>query len=183
MALYPVIKESFQVYLDLTEMTSAFVDRFTELLVSDCVRVHDIFSKLSKQFEELDSFYSWSRSAGIARPSDYHDIEHITDNHLKVMEDFIRDRSSLPDSQLSRHSAAQEQDVRVGAIRAIQAPPPEEPPEEVGEVGKELVVLLAGSEAAASTVAEEKLADFLNLQVSRCERERIKKIDAWTLIF
>ncbi|KAL0909876.1 hypothetical protein M5K25_020785 [Dendrobium thyrsiflorum] len=168
MALYPIIKESFQIYLDMTEITSAFVDRFTELLVTDCVRVHDLFSKLSKQFEELDSFHSWSRAAGIARPSDYPEIEHITENNLKVMEEFIRERSSLPDRQLSQRSATQEQDAAfqaVNDVKSFQAPPPEEPPEEVEEIGNELVELAAAPEvAAASTVEEEKLADLLHIQ-------------------
>nr|AQX44229.1 hypothetical protein [Phalaenopsis equestris] len=156
MALYPVVKESFQIYLDLTEITSAFVDRFTELLVPDCVRVHDLFSKLSKQFEELESFHSWSRSAGIARPSDYPDIEHITDNNLRVMEDFIRDRSSLPDPQLSRRSSAQEHDSAVRAVKNVkvfQAPPPEEPPEEVEEIQFPLIYNISFQEDAATNEA------------------------------
>ncbi|KAK8949377.1 putative clathrin assembly protein [Platanthera zijinensis] len=169
MALYQIVKESFQIYSDLTETTAAFVSRFTELPVPDCVRAHDLFSKLSKQFEELDSFYSWCRSAGIARSSDYPDIEHITPKNLQVMEDFIaagNSSLSLPNPQVFHEPAAAPEEphepVQAEGVKALQVPLVEElvaeeqAPEE--GVGKELVQAVV-IEAAAS-----ELADFLNLR-------------------
>ncbi|KAG2260448.1 hypothetical protein Bca52824_079742 [Brassica carinata] len=59
-ALYPIVKESFQIYYDVTEIMGVLIERFMELDIPDSVKIHDIFCRVSKQFEELDQFYSWS---------------------------------------------------------------------------------------------------------------------------
>ncbi|XP_058089749.1 putative clathrin assembly protein At1g03050 [Magnolia sinica] len=94
-AIYPLVKESFQIYYDITEILGILIDRFMELEVADCVRVFDIFSRVSKQFNELDRFYSWCKTVGISRSSEYPEVERITSKKLEVMEEFIRDKSVL----------------------------------------------------------------------------------------
>lgn len=56
-ALYPVVKESFQIYYDITEIMGILIDRFMELEVRECVRIYEIFCRLGKQFDELEMFY------------------------------------------------------------------------------------------------------------------------------
>ncbi|RWW34268.1 hypothetical protein GW17_00000975 [Ensete ventricosum] len=121
-ALYPLVKESFQIYLDLANIISIFVDRFMELEIPDCVRVHDIFSRLSKQFDELEVFYGWSKSAGICRSSEYPEVERITTKKLDIMDEFIRDKAALADTK-RQCSLEADRDA------SDDAKPPEEEPE------------------------------------------------------
>ncbi|XP_057975994.1 putative clathrin assembly protein At1g03050 [Malania oleifera] len=94
-ALYPIVKESFQIYYDITEIMGILIDRFMELEVPDCVKVYDIFCRVGKEFDELDLFYSWCRNTGIARSSEYPEVEKITQKKLDIMTDFINDKSAL----------------------------------------------------------------------------------------
>ncbi|QCD76519.1 Phosphoinositide-binding clathrin adaptor [Vigna unguiculata] len=94
-ALYPLVKESFLIYYDTTEILSILIDRFPDMEVRECVKVYDIFCRVGKQFEELDLFYGWSKTVGIARSSEYPEIERITLKKLEVMEEFIKDKSAL----------------------------------------------------------------------------------------
>ncbi|KAG0480557.1 hypothetical protein HPP92_011415 [Vanilla planifolia] len=182
MALYPMVKESFQIYFDLTEITATLVDRFMELPVSESVRVHELFCKLSKQLEELDFFYSWSRSAGVSRASDYPEIEHITQKRLDVMDDFIRERSVLPGSHAAGDGAptvelknpADDMDT----VKALPAPPPpievakkenDEELQEEKELTSSTLVLVA--EQVQPKAAEEEV-DFLNLRVDELTTEQ-----------
>lgn len=134
-ALYPVLKESFKMYYDITEIMGVLVDRFMELEVPDCVKIQEIFCRISKQFEELDYFYSWSKGMGIARSSDYPEVEKITPKKLEIMDEFIRDKSILarsrrpsfkaPSPQVSEtvEETPQEAEEDINAMKAL--PPPE----------------------------------------------------------
>ncbi|PIA47703.1 hypothetical protein AQUCO_01400359v1 [Aquilegia coerulea] len=152
-ALYPVLKESFQLYYDITEILGILVDRFMELEVPDCVRVHDIFTRISKQFDELEHFYSWSKAIGIARSSDYPEVEKITQKKLEIMDEFIRDKSLLakgkkvaykaPTPQITDEEKPQEAEEDMNAMKAL--PPPEgfveeEQKEETKEDTKEEII-------------------------------------------
>nr|GMC56077.1 putative clathrin assembly protein At1g03050 [Ipomoea batatas]GME12632.1 putative clathrin assembly protein At1g03050 [Ipomoea batatas]GME12635.1 putative clathrin assembly protein At1g03050 [Ipomoea batatas]GME13738.1 putative clathrin assembly protein At1g03050 [Ipomoea batatas] len=72
-ALYPVVKESFVIYFDMAELMGILIDRFMELTIPDSIKVHEIFCKVAKQFEELQMFYNWCKATGIARSSEYPD--------------------------------------------------------------------------------------------------------------
>ncbi|KAF9612341.1 hypothetical protein IFM89_039059 [Coptis chinensis] len=136
-ALYPVMKESFQLYFDITEIMGILVDRFMELEVPDCGKVHEVFIRISKQFDELEHFYGWSKAVGVARSSDYPEVEKITQKKLEIMDEFIRDKSILaqskkvppkaPETQISDalHEEKTEEVVEedMNAIKAL--PPPE----------------------------------------------------------
>lgn len=162
-ALFPLVKDSFQIYCDLADNVNIFVDRFMELEFPTCVRVHDVFSRLAKQFDELDSFYGWAKSVGICRSSEYPEIEHITAKKLEVMDEFISDKSAL---QQRRHEAAAEpaapqaeepksdENKDMNQIKALPAPEDvsEEEPAAEGMTVVENV-----------TTLEEKEADLLNL--------------------
>ncbi|MCL7046191.1 hypothetical protein MKW94_007408 [Papaver nudicaule] len=94
-ALYPLVKESFQIYYDLAKIICFFVEQFMELDVPVCTRVHELFTRIGKQFEDLDVLYEWCKSMGIARSGDYPEIEKITHQKLEIMEEFIREKSNL----------------------------------------------------------------------------------------
>ncbi|XP_050378878.1 putative clathrin assembly protein At1g03050 [Argentina anserina] len=94
-ALYPLVKESFQIYYDVTEIMGTLIDRFMELEVPDGVKVYEVFVRIGKQFDELDVFYTWCKNVGIARTSEYPEVEKITPKKLEVMDEYIRDKSAM----------------------------------------------------------------------------------------
>ncbi|CAN8295823.1 unnamed protein product [Cochlearia groenlandica] len=145
-ALYPIVKESFQLYYDITEIMGVLIERFMELDIPDSIKVYDIFCRVSKQFEELDQFYSWCKNMGIARSSEYPEIEKITQKKLDLMDEFIRDKTALELTKNTKsvksedEAEAEEEEVKtevvneeeedMNAIKALPEPPPKEEEEE-----------------------------------------------------
>ncbi|KAM3714638.1 hypothetical protein ACB098_01G352000 [Castanea mollissima] len=129
-ALYPIVKESFQIYYDITEIMGILVDRFMEQDVQDCVKIHEMFCRVGKQFDELDMFYAWSKSIGIARSSEYPELEKITRKKLEIMDEFIRDKSALAQGKKSKPQQEEQKEVpveeNVEDMNAIKALPPPE---------------------------------------------------------
>ncbi|KAL0797297.1 hypothetical protein Bca101_052471 [Brassica carinata] len=138
-ALYPIAKESFKIYYDVTEIMGILIERFMELNIPDSIKVYDIFCRVSKQFEELDQFYSWCKNTGIARSSEYPEIEKITQKKLDLMDEFIRDKSSLEQTKQSNsveeddETREEEEQEDMNAIKALPAPAPKEEEEEKRE--------------------------------------------------
>ncbi|XP_009405274.2 putative clathrin assembly protein At1g03050 [Musa acuminata AAA Group] len=171
-ALYPLVKESFQIYLDLADIMSIFVDRFMELQVPDCIRVHDIFSRLSKQFDELEVFYGWSKSAGICRSSEYPEVERITTKKLDIMDEFIRDKAALTHTKRQRSLEA-DRDASDDAkppeeepehnMNAVESSP--EPEDDTEDTKEERAIAEVKTDVAdAKQEEEEAEADLLNLK-------------------
>lgn len=94
-AIYPILKESFQIYHCVTEILGALIDRFMQMGVADMVRVHHIFCRVSKQYDELYCFYNWCKTVGIMRFPDYPTVEKISHTKLDMMDDFIRQKSAM----------------------------------------------------------------------------------------
>ncbi|CDY15448.1 BnaA08g27320D [Brassica napus] len=147
-ALYPIAKESFKIYYDVTEIMGVLIERFMELDIPNSIKVYDIFCRVSKQFDELDQFYSWCKNMGIARSSEYPEIEKITQKKLDLMDEFIRDKSSLEET---KQSNSQED---MNAIKALPAPPPKEEKRE--EEAKE-------EEVVTEEKKEEEVGDLVDL--------------------
>lgn len=61
-SLYPVVKESFKMYYDITNLMDALFDRFIEMGMTDSVKVHQIFTRVSKQLHHLRVFYVTKKS-------------------------------------------------------------------------------------------------------------------------
>ncbi|KAL3538603.1 hypothetical protein ACH5RR_001969 [Cinchona calisaya] len=166
-ALYPVVKESFQLYYDVTEIMGILIDRFMELDIPDSIKVYEIFCRVSKQYDELDVFYGWSKSVGIARASDYPDIEKIPQKKLDVMDEFIREKSVMaqnreakmiepkPEPQPEVEETEPEEDMN--AIKAL--PPPEGFQEETHEEAKEE----KEEEEEKAKPKTQEVGDLLNL--------------------
>lgn len=124
------------------------IERFMELEVQNCLKVHDIFYRVSKQYDELDAFYTWCRSTGIARSSEYPEVEKISHKKLDLMDEFIRDKEALAENRKSRSVELEESVVvepkepepveeDMNAIKALPAPEGWEAPVEAVEVEEE----------------------------------------------
>lgn len=97
------MKESHQIYYDLSEIIAILVDRFMEIEISYCVKIIELFTALSKQFDELNSFYEWCKNVGISRISDYPVVEKITQKRLDMMNEFVHDRIALASKKSARY--------------------------------------------------------------------------------
>ncbi|KAI3445695.1 hypothetical protein Pfo_002360 [Paulownia fortunei] len=170
-ALYPIVKESFQLCYDITEIMGVLIDRFMQLEVPDMVKVFEIFCRVSKQYDELDAFYVWCKTVGIARSSEYPDVEKITQKKLDMMDDYIHEKSAM--TQNRRAGSAEPKPKPVEEVReeepeqdmnAIKAlPPPEgfveetENEEEQKEEAKEV------EEPKEEKAKTQEVGDLLNL--------------------
>ncbi|TKY59533.1 putative clathrin assembly protein [Spatholobus suberectus] len=125
-ALYAIVKESFQIYHDITEILRIFIDRFLDMEVPDCIKVYDIFCRVGKQYDELDLFYSWSKSIGIARSTEYPEIERVTTKKLEIMDQYIRDKAQNQKNNTQEENNEEEEEPEpeedMNAIKALPAP-------------------------------------------------------------
>ncbi|MQL91558.1 hypothetical protein Taro_024179 [Colocasia esculenta] len=129
-ALYPVIRESFQLYADICEILAVLLDRFFDMEYPDCVKAFEAYASAAKQIDELASFYGWCKETGVARSSEYPEVQRITDKLLETLEEFMRDRARRPKSpERVREEAApappveEEEPVQdMGSIKALPAP-------------------------------------------------------------
>nr|XP_043630068.1 putative clathrin assembly protein At1g03050 [Erigeron canadensis] len=92
-ALYPTLIQSFQLYHDITEIMGVLLKRFDGLNVSYSMKVYGNFQRVAKQFDELDLFYDWCKSVGVARTSEYPEVEKISQNKLNAMDEHIKGKS------------------------------------------------------------------------------------------
>ncbi|GAB4855315.1 hypothetical protein Ancab_023934 [Ancistrocladus abbreviatus] len=134
-ALHPIVKESFNIYYEITDILSILIDKFMELEIPECVTVHEIFCRISKQFDELDSYYHWCKAAGVSRSSECPEVERITPKKLDLMDDFIRDKAAnaqnkrfvaMRDEEDNNDKAGKETEVVEEDLTAIKALPPPE---------------------------------------------------------
>ncbi|CAA7406992.1 unnamed protein product [Spirodela intermedia] len=113
--LYPVVRESFQLYADICEVLAVLLDRFFDMDYPDCSKAFEAYARAAKQIDELASFYAWCKDTGVARSSEYPEVQLITNKLLETLEEFMVDRARGPKSP--------------EPVRA-EAPPPAAPPEE-----------------------------------------------------
>ncbi|KAG6409175.1 hypothetical protein SASPL_132209 [Salvia splendens] len=132
-ALYPIVKDSFQLCYNITEIMSVLIERFMDLEIPEMVKVHEIFSRVSKQYDDVDAFYTWCKNVGIARASEYPEVEKISQKRLNMMDDYIRERSII--SREKRPASPEpepepepieetEPEEDMNKIKALPPPPP-----------------------------------------------------------
>ncbi|OUZ99875.1 AP180 N-terminal homology (ANTH) domain [Macleaya cordata] len=137
-ALYQIVKESFQLYADICEVLAVLLDRFFDMEYAECVKAFEAYASAAKQIDELVLFYGWCKDTGLARSSEYPEVQKITDKLLETLEEFMRDRGKRPKSPEKREETpplAQEEEPvpDMNEIKALPAPenytppPPPEP--------------------------------------------------------
>ncbi|KAJ8530949.1 hypothetical protein K7X08_023830 [Anisodus acutangulus] len=124
-ALYPLVKESFQIYYEITEIITIFIDKFHELSIPDSAKVHEIFCHINKQYDELEQFYNWCKTVGIGRSSEYLDIENIPQKKLDLIDKFIREKSIS-----EKNGKAMRYEPKHELVEKTQEPEPELEPEQ-----------------------------------------------------
>uniref|UniRef100_A0A2P2JFV5 ENTH domain-containing protein n=1 Tax=Rhizophora mucronata TaxID=61149 RepID=A0A2P2JFV5_RHIMU len=127
-ALYPVVKESFQLYADICEVLAVLLDKFFDMEYPDCVKAFDAYAGAAKQIDELIAFYSWCKETGVARSSEYPEIQRITGKLLETLEEFVRDRakrSKSPERKQETPPVVQEEEHVTDTNEIKALPPPE----------------------------------------------------------
>ncbi|RAL49477.1 hypothetical protein DM860_012910 [Cuscuta australis] len=137
-AMYQIVRESFQIYYAMAEIFGILVDRFMKLDIPDARRVYEIFYRVSKQYDELEMFYEWSKAAGISRLSDYPDMENYPKKKLDIMEEIIREKTEMARGRKMKSPEPEpepEPEEDMNTTKALPAPPEDQ--EEVLEEKKE----------------------------------------------
>ncbi|GFP83325.1 probable clathrin assembly protein at4g32285 [Phtheirospermum japonicum] len=120
-ALYAIVKESFKLYADVCEVLAVLLDKFFDMEFEDCVKAFDAYVSASKQIDELVGFYNWCKDIGIARSTEYPEVQKITSKLLETLEEFVRDRSKAIKSPERK-------------VETLPAPPPEEPVQDSNDI-------------------------------------------------
>lgn len=90
--LYPVVKESAQLYADVSVVLAVLLDRFFDMEYPDCVKAFEAYVSTARQIDDLLAFYSWCNDVGVARPSDFPEVKRIDEKLLETLEQFMRER-------------------------------------------------------------------------------------------
>jgi len=126
-ALYPVVRESFRLYSDVCEVLEVLLDRFLEMEYVDCVKAFDAYVNAAKMIGELVAYYGWCKNIGVARSSEYPEVQHISDQLLGTLEGFVREKANRPKSPERRRedssAAVKEEPIQdMNEIKALPAP-------------------------------------------------------------
>ncbi|KVH88539.1 putative clathrin assembly protein At2g25430 [Cynara cardunculus var. scolymus] len=132
-ALYPVVQESFKLYADICEVLAILLDRFFDMDHQDCVKSFDAYVSAAKQIDELIGFYNWCKDMGIARSSEYPQVQRITAKLLETLEEFVRDRAKAMKSpekkpEVKEQVREEEPPPNMNDIKALPAPETYTPP-------------------------------------------------------
>lgn len=127
-ALYLIVKESFRLYADICDVLSVVLDRFSEMEYADCVKAFDAYVNAAKMIDELGAIYSWCRDTGIARSSEFPEVQRITDKLLGTLEGYLRERANRPKSteRIREETAPTIEEEEVQDMNDIKALPPPE---------------------------------------------------------
>ncbi|WOG91291.1 hypothetical protein DCAR_0310539 [Daucus carota subsp. sativus] len=92
-AVYSLVKESFKLYADLCEVLHILLDRYSDMEYEGCLKSFDTYVGAAKMIDELVGFYSWCKDTGIARSTEYPELQEISDKLMEKLEGFLRERA------------------------------------------------------------------------------------------
>ncbi|KAK4369368.1 hypothetical protein RND71_013160 [Anisodus tanguticus] len=95
-ALYAMVQESLDLYKDISDGLAVVLDSFFHLPYQTCVTAFQTCVKAAKQFEEINTFYSFCKSVGVGRTSEYPSVQTITEELIESLQEFLKDQSSFP---------------------------------------------------------------------------------------
>ncbi|KAL7121766.1 hypothetical protein ACP275_01G003800 [Erythranthe tilingii] len=149
-ALYATLKESFKLYADICEVLAVLLDKFFDMEYQDCVKAFDFYASSAKQIDELVGFYNWCKDIGVARSSEYPEIQKVSSKLLETLDEFVRDRANATKSPVRKV----EREVEEPAPEIKALPPPENysPP------------LPPQAELEPAKIAIQETADLLDLR-------------------
>lgn len=128
-ALYQIVRDSFKLYIELCDVLGVLLDRFTEMEYVHCVKAFDSYVSAAKMMDELAGFYGLCKDMGIARSSEYPEVQRITDKLLGTLEGFLKemsDRTKSPESEMKIELKVivkeAEEEVDMNEVKLLPAP-------------------------------------------------------------
>lgn len=125
-----VARESFGLCVEICEALGLLLDHFKEMEYGDCLRAFDACANAAKKIDELVEFYAWCKDVGIARSSEYPEVQRITQNLLVTLGGFLKEMSRRPKDNDERRREeklkplpSEEPEYDMNEIKAL--PPPE----------------------------------------------------------
>jgi hypothetical protein len=128
------VRESFQLYSDICEVLAVLLDRFFDMEYAECVKAFEAYASAAKQIDELSAFYAWCKDTGVARSSEYLEVQRVTDKLLETLEKFMMDRAKRPKSpprEPEPEPVKEEPEPDMNCIKALPAPEDYKEPEPV----------------------------------------------------
>ncbi|XP_077221423.1 clathrin coat assembly protein AP180-like [Tasmannia lanceolata] len=95
-SVYTVVRESFDLYRDISDGLAVVLDSFFRLQYKSCIEAFHACCKAAKQFDELASFYSLCRNLGIGRSPEYPSVQKISEKLLDTLDEFLKDKQQQP---------------------------------------------------------------------------------------
>ncbi|XP_068642122.1 clathrin coat assembly protein AP180 [Aristolochia californica] len=92
-SLYLIVRESFEIYREISDGLALVLDNFFHLPKHACVEAFHTCSKSSKQFDELGVYYTFCKSLGVGRSSEYPSVQKISDTLLETLNEFLKDNT------------------------------------------------------------------------------------------
>lgn len=144
-ALYPIVRESFQLYGDICDGLAVILDRFFDMEYKDSVKAFEMYSIAAKKIGELSSLYNLCRNMGVCRTREYPEVQMISEQLLKKLEEYLSERSSSRNQRPKSPEPVPEK---------LQSPGPklEEPAE---DLNKMKALPAPGDDAIANNEPEE----------------------------
>lgn len=125
-ALYELVKESFRLYADISDALKYLLNSFSELEYDYSLKAFDAYVNAAKMIDELVIFYSWCKDEGVARSSEFPNVQKINDELLGKLEGLLREKRIRPKSpnKTREETSSDIKEKREGNIYEIKALPP-----------------------------------------------------------
>ncbi|KAK8930642.1 Clathrin coat assembly protein AP180 [Platanthera zijinensis] len=88
---HSVVRETFELYRDITDGISFLLDNFFHLPTNLCLEAFQASKVAARQFEELEEFYAGCKKMVIGRPSEYPSVRKISVSLLETLEGFLKE--------------------------------------------------------------------------------------------
>ncbi|PIA36875.1 hypothetical protein AQUCO_03200085v1 [Aquilegia coerulea] len=96
-SLYAIVRETFDLYRDISDGLTLLLDSFFHLQYQSCIDAYQACIKSSKQFEELNQFYTVCKDVGVGRHSEYPSVQTISEDLIDTLQEYLKDKSSFPE--------------------------------------------------------------------------------------
>ncbi|KAF9588468.1 hypothetical protein IFM89_010494 [Coptis chinensis] len=95
-SLYALVRETFDLYRDISDGLALLLDSFFHLQHKSCVDAYQACIKSSKQFKDLSDFYAVCKDIGVGRSSEYPSVQKISEELIDTLQEFLKDKTSFP---------------------------------------------------------------------------------------
>ncbi|PWA85005.1 hypothetical protein CTI12_AA154120 [Artemisia annua] len=92
-SVYPVVRESFDLYRDISDGLTLLLDKVLQLEYQSRVSIDEICVKAEKQFEELNEFYSLCKRIGIGKTVEYPTIQFVSRELIGTLQESLKDET------------------------------------------------------------------------------------------